>query len=106
MDWKPDVCWQLPLRLVDHVDDHGYVTSMLREWKRRDWGEGGFEFDWWCTDVPDAFVDRRPVYETLRDEIVEMVGKQAYDLFVEHLRTRRTETLLPHPAVRNRRKSS
>ena len=27
LDWKPDVCWQLPLRLEEHTDDHGHVTS-------------------------------------------------------------------------------
>jgi hypothetical protein len=30
IDWKPDVCWQLPLRLEHHTDDNGYVTSTLR----------------------------------------------------------------------------
>ena len=71
---SPHVCWQLPLRLEDHTDEDGHVTSTLREWKRRDWGAGGFEFHWWCTDDPEAFVDREPVYVTMRDEIVEMVG--------------------------------
>ena len=47
IDWKPDVCWQLPLRLDHHTDENGYVTSTLREWKRRDWGEGGNDFHWW-----------------------------------------------------------
>ncbi len=56
MDWKPDVCWQLPLRLEEKVDDNDHITKVLREWKRRDWGEGGFEFHWWCTEAPDAFV--------------------------------------------------
>ena len=74
------MCWQLPLRLDDHTDDDGHVTSTLREWKRRDWGEGGAEFHWWCTEDPEAFVDREPVYVTMRDEIVEMVGQTAYDL--------------------------
>ena len=41
LDWKPQVCWQLPLRLDDHTADDGHVTSTLREWKRRDWGAGG-----------------------------------------------------------------
>ncbi|MGE3622232.1 MAG: hypothetical protein AB7L84_17405 [Acidimicrobiia bacterium] len=100
MDWKPDVCWQLPLRLEDHTDDQGYVTSTLREWKRRDWGSGGQEFHWWCTDAPDAFVDHRPVYETLRDEIVEMVGEVAYDLLVEHIEELDGAHPLPHPALR------
>jgi hypothetical protein len=102
LDWKPDVCWQLPLRLEEHTDDEGHVTSTLREWKRRDWGAGGAEFHWWCTESPDAFIDHRPVWETNRDEIVEMVGETAYALLVEHLRTRGTEHLLPHPAIKRR----
>ncbi len=102
LDWKPEVCWQLPLRLEDETDDGGWVTSTLREWKRRDWGEGGAEFHWWCTDSPDAFVDRQPVYETMRDEIIEMVGQKAYDLFAEHVAARGRERYLPHPAIRRR----
>ncbi len=101
LDWKPDVCWQLPLRLEDSTDDDGHVTSTLREWKRRDWGAGGFEFHWWCTDDPAAFVERTPVYVTMRDEIVEMVGQEAYDLFVAHVTARECQSqYLPHPALR------
>jgi len=100
MDWKPDVCWQLPLRLQEHTDDHGHVTSTLREWKRRDWGEGGFEFHWWCTESPEAFVGREPVYVTMRDEIVEMIGEQVYAMLVNQLTQRGQRVMLPHPAVR------
>ena len=99
MDWKPDVCWQLPLRLEEHTDDHGYVTSTLREWKRRDWGPGGAEFHWWCTETDEAFVGSVPAYRYLRDEIVEMVGLDAYTKMVE-LIERPKWTPLPHPAVR------
>jgi hypothetical protein len=102
LDWKPTVCWQLPLRLDDQTEDDGHVTSTLREWKRRDWGDGGAEFHWWCTEDPEAFIDHEPVYETMRDEIVETVGQRAYDMFVEHVSTRRTEQYLPHPALRKR----
>ncbi|MGQ0432914.1 MAG: hypothetical protein ACT452_10985 [Microthrixaceae bacterium] len=104
LDWKPAVCWQLPLRLEDATEEEdGHVTSTLREWKRRDWGEGGAEFHWWCTEDPEAFVDSKPVYETLRDEIVEMVGKPAHDLLVDHLRARHDHAqYLPHPALRRR----
>jgi hypothetical protein len=101
MDWKPDVCWQLPLRLVDQTDDSGHVTSTLREWKRRDWGEGGYEFHWWCTEAPEAFTGGRAVYQALRDEIVELVGQWAYDRLVEHLRQRVPTTLVPHPTIRS-----
>lgn len=102
LDWKPDVCWQLPLRLEEQTADDGRVTSTLREWKRRDWGAGGAEFHWWCTDDPQAFVDHRPVYETQRDEIVEMVGETAYDLLITHLDDRGTGQYLPHPALKRR----
>jgi hypothetical protein len=107
LDWKPDVCWQLPLRLVESIDEtSGHVTSTLREWKRRDWGAGGHDFAWWCTDAPDAFTGGRPVYKQLRDEIVEMVGDWAYDQFVAYVETgagaRETESFLAHPALRRR----
>ncbi len=100
LDWKPDVCWQLPLRLEEKTDEHGHVTSFVREWKRRDWGEGGYEFHWWCTDAPDAFRGTRPVYRYLHDELVELMGQAVYDLMVEQLKARGKRSYLPHPAVR------
>jgi hypothetical protein len=102
LDWKPQVCWQLPLRLEDNTETDGHVVSTLREWKRRDWGEGGREFHWWCTDDSLAFADPAPVYVTMRDEIIEMVGQTAYDLFVEHVAARGSERYLPHPVLRRR----
>jgi hypothetical protein len=106
LDWMPEVCWQLPLRRVDDVDDHGHVTSTVREWKRRDWGEGGHEFHWWCTDDADAFVGRRAVYEELADELRAMVGDGPFAMIVDHLEARRRRlgdgVFLPHPAVRRR----
>jgi hypothetical protein len=100
LDWKPDVCWQLPLRLVESTDDSGQVISTLREWKRRDWGAGGAEFHWWCTDAPEAFTGGEPVYVALRDEIVALVGQWAYDRFVDYARARGTDRVLPHPVLR------
>jgi hypothetical protein len=101
MDWKPNVCWQLPLRLDNHTDDNGHLTSTLREWKRRDWGPGGAEFHWWCTESPEAFVGTAPVFDYLRDEIVGLVGDAPYAQMRELL-TRPTPTPLPHPALRRR----
>jgi hypothetical protein len=102
IDWKPDVCWQLPLRLEHKLDENEHGTYVLREWKRRDWGEGGGEFHWWCTDDPDAMVGHRPVYEELRDEIVELVGEVAFEAFVEQVRNRPSVQLLPHPSLKKR----
>ena len=103
MDWKPDVCWQLPLRRIDHTEDSGHVTTTVREWKRRDWGSGGDDFHWWCTDSDEAFDNHRPVYEELHDELVELVGEWAYEQVVDQIgrRDRRGEaTMLPHPKLR------
>jgi hypothetical protein len=105
LELKPDVCWQLPLRREDTVAADGRVTSSLGEWGRRQWGEGGAEFHWWCTEAPEAFSGRDPVYRTLRDEIVAMAGQQVYDLVASYLESRsarRGTAMLPHPTVRRR----
>jgi hypothetical protein len=98
LDWKPNVCWQLPLRLEYHTDTNGWVNTVVREWKRRDWGDGGTDLHWWCTDNSDAFVGKEPVYKYLKEEIVESVGAKVYDLLVEALE-RPTAVTLPHPVL-------
>lgn len=105
LDWKPTVCWQLPLRLDYHTDDVGHLTYLLREWKRRDWGEGGEDFHWWCTESSEAFVNDEAVYESLRDDIVELIGEKPYAALVAHIERRGTEQFLPHPALRVRSRS-
>ncbi|KAA0232401.1 MAG: hypothetical protein EDR02_17705 [Actinobacteria bacterium] len=97
LEWKPDVCWQLPLRLTEETDENGHVTFTVREWKRYDWGDGGSEFHWWCTDSDLAFVGRRPVYRALKDELVALVGEEPYRLLANHLRHREEVHFLPHP---------
>jgi len=99
LDWKPLVCWQVPLRLEHSSDESGHVTSRLREWKRRDWGEGGADFGWWCTEEPDAFVGTEPLYRSARDDIIEMVGRANYEQLVQLLE-RPGWVPLPHPVLR------
>ena len=111
MALKPEVCWQLPLRREDQVDDdEGHVTSVIRQWDRRHWGKGGHEFHWWCTEAPDAFIGKKPVYREMEAELKNMVGERVYDRFValvrEQERLRATAVALPHPAVRRRRKGT
>jgi hypothetical protein len=97
LDLKPTVCWQLPLRREDTDEDDGWVTSRVVQWERRHWGKGGFEFHWWCTDAPDAFVGHEPVYRSLRDELVELVGEEIYDLVANYLDERTPS--FPHPGI-------
>ncbi len=101
---KPDVCWQLPLRREDTTDDStGRVTSTVTQWDRRHWGAGGEEFHWWCTEAPEAFASRQPVYETMAAELRAMVGALVYEHLARYLDGRRRASVaLPHPAVRRR----
>jgi len=110
VETKPEVCWQLPLRrsyedrtLEDGTD---YLVVVLGEYRRRDWGPGGHDFDWYCTSDPQAHVGSEPVFVSSRDEIVALIGQPAYD---ELARLCRARTLLlehgrfdlglsPHPA--------
>jgi hypothetical protein len=108
-DLKPDVCWQLPLRREDEVADNGHVTSVVRQWDRRDWGHGGADFHWWCTESPDAFVGAHPVHEELRGDLVAMVGRKVHRRLAAYLRARHpgkdgdpVGIPVAHPAVRRR----
>ncbi|MGH9024898.1 MAG: hypothetical protein ACRDWD_02100, partial [Acidimicrobiia bacterium] len=64
-DIKPEVCWQLPLRREDDEQEDGTVVSTLSEFGRDGWGDGGEEFAWWCTEAPEAFTGREPVYRSM-----------------------------------------
>ena len=101
MDWKPDVCWQVPLRLEEHTEETGHIVSMLREWKRRDWGEGGDDFHWWCTESREAHVGQTPTWVFFKDEITELVGKKVYALMAKRL-SKVEAVPVAHPAVRRK----
>lgn len=103
LDWKPDVCWQVPLRLVTSTDEHGQITYTLRDWKRRDWGEGGDDFHWWCTESPSAFGGVEPVYRYMRDEIIELVGAEPYAWLVAELEARDRTEYRSHAVVERAR---
>ncbi len=73
IDWKPAICWQLPLK-VDVGDDG---VQRLRAWRAADWGDEPVA--WCCTDQdagPSAFVGSGPVAESLGDELRALVGPE------------------------------
>ena len=76
MDWKPEVCWQLPLRIDrdDDVDGVAGKTATLRRWTRADWGPEGETMHWCCTEGDLAYDGDRPVIESLGAEIEALVG--------------------------------
>ncbi|MGH9104474.1 MAG: hypothetical protein ACRDZX_01295 [Acidimicrobiales bacterium] len=101
MALKPDVCWQLPLRREDQTNQDGSVTSTVCQWERAHWGAGGDEFAWWCTEAPEAFRGREPVWRHMRAELLALVGPDVLALLQPYLEEReRAGAVLPHPAVR------
>ena len=84
VDWKPSVCWQLPVRVQWEMQDDGVEVATVRAWQRQDWGDDGDSMAWCCTEEPEAYVGDRPVIESLGEELEEMLG---HTVFVE-LRSR------------------
>jgi hypothetical protein len=80
LDWKPSVCWQLPIKVDWEPREDGTESATVRGWTRRDWGPEGKAMAWCCTEEPDAYVGDRPVVESLGDELEGIVG---HDVYVE-----------------------
>jgi len=102
---KPEVCWQLPLRRDDDVQDSGHVVTRISQWDRSDWGAGGDEFHWWCTDDALAFVGKERVVDSMAEELTAMVGPVVYAQLLAYMNVRASQptgTRLPHPVFRRK----
>ncbi|MGK2950643.1 MAG: hypothetical protein ACSLFP_18870 [Acidimicrobiales bacterium] len=74
LEWKPSVCWQLPLK-VDWAPAPGdREVATVRRWDRRDWGDEGTTMAWCCTEGERAYVGEQPVIESLGPELEALVG--------------------------------
>jgi hypothetical protein len=104
LETKPDVCWQLPIRRtfrdVELPDGTEYTEVTIGEYDRRGWGPGGHDLDWYCSGNTEAHVAVEPVHQSMRAELVELMGQKGYDelsrLCEEHVAKRRQFAL--HPA--------
>lgn len=77
-EWKPTVCWQLPVK-VDWVQTSPTTeTATLRRWSRADWGVEGETMAWCCTEGDRAYVGDRPVIESLSEELSELLGNEVF----------------------------
>ena len=85
---KPEVCWQLPIRRsyrrVTMPDGEEYLETTIAEYDRRGWGSGGHDLDWYCSGNSEAHVGADPVYLSQRPELIELMGRAAYDVLVTH----------------------
>ncbi|MGZ4428960.1 MAG: hypothetical protein ACXVXC_08790 [Nocardioidaceae bacterium] len=104
LETKPDVCWQLPIRRtfrdVELPDGTAYTEVSIGEYDRRGWGPGGHDLDWYCSGNTEAHVAQEPVYVSNGPELVELMGRKAYDELVEHCEAhiRSRSALAIHPA--------
>jgi hypothetical protein len=87
IEWKPSVCWQLPIKVDWEEADGGTEVATMHRWTRRDWGAEGETMAWCCTEGTRAYVGDRPVIESLAAELEAITGTEVY---VE-LRRRLTE---------------
>ena len=77
-DWKPAVCWQLPLHVDWELQADGSEVATVRRWERRDWGDEGASMFWCCTEGDRAYVGERPVIESLGEELAALAGTEVY----------------------------
>lgn len=104
LEYKPDVCWQLPVRRdqdwVNRPDGTKVLVTVLTEFDRRGWGSGGHDLDWWCTSSPQAHVSQDPMYLSYEPELVALIGRPAYGRLAELCAARDKAGLIaPHPAT-------
>ncbi len=79
IDWKPSVCWQLPIRVDWETVDGDTETATVRRWTRDDWGEFGQTMAWCCTERAEggeAYSGDDPVHVSMAAEIEAIVGTQ------------------------------
>jgi hypothetical protein len=78
IDWKPSVCWQLPVKIDWEPLADGVEQATVRGWTRADWGDEGETMAWCCTEGDRAYVGERPVIESLATELEELVGAEVF----------------------------
>lgn len=100
LELKPEVCWQVPLRREDREEEDGTVTSIVTSFDRDDWGEGGEDFAWWCTESPEAFTGSEPLYRSSAAELRAIFGDKVYKTVAKYLDERIASSAPParHPA--------
>lgn len=84
-EWKPSVCWQLPIRvdwaLVDEADPEGPETATVRRWSRNDWSKHGETMHWCCTERSEgaeAYSGKEAVIDSLKDELSALSDDGVY----------------------------
>jgi hypothetical protein len=81
IDWKPSVCWQLPIRVDWEPLDTTTEQATVRRGTRTDGGDQGAVMAWCCTEWADggeAYCGDERVIDSMRDELTALVGTEVY----------------------------
>ena len=78
IDFKPSVCWQLPIKVDWESRDDGTEVATVRGWTRRDWGAEGETMAWCCTEGTRAYVGDQPVVDAMAEELATIVGDEVF----------------------------
>ena len=80
-EWKPSVCWQLPLRVDWEVVDADTEVATVRRWTRTDWGDHGRTMSWCCTERSEggeAYCGDDRVIDSMADPLTALAGNDVY----------------------------
>ena len=80
-EWKPSVCWQLPLRIDWEEVDADTETATVRRWGRTDWSKHGETMAWCCTEQSEggeAYCGTEQVIDSLSEELTALAGGEVY----------------------------
>jgi len=80
-EWKPSVCWQLPLRIDWEEIDADTELATVRRWTRTDWGDHGTSMAWCCTERSEggeAYAGSERVIDSLAGELTALADDGVY----------------------------
>jgi len=77
-EWKPSVCWQLPIKVDWEMREDNVEVATVHRWNRTAWGEVGDDMAWCCTEGTDAYCGDSRVIDSLAEEISGIVGEPVF----------------------------
>ena len=66
------------------MGDSQISVTVIGEYERLAWGEGGNDFNWYCTSNTEAHTGRDPVYISSKNELIAMMGTEGYAELAKH----------------------
>lgn len=73
IDWKPMICWQMPL-FVEEVDEINTNIVRMFHWSKND-------YPWFCAHDEISWIAEKPVYQTMAAELKAMLDDYDESLY-------------------------